>query len=299
MSARRGGLREALRGGRWVGDGAMGTQLFAFGMKPGESSAAWTLTHPEDVMSVHRAYVDAGADLVTTNTFSASVAALDLHGLADRCEEINRIGAQVAREAAGERAWVLGDIGPFGGFLEPVGDKDPTEFRREAERQVSGLFEGGVDAFLVETMADAAEVEIVVAACRAVAPTLPVLVTYTLVKGPDGAYRTIMGLDASSLVGQTLRLGVDAIGANCGSRLGLADYAALADEFCEAVPGTAVLLQPNAGAPVEVDGQVLYPASPEEFGQTALRCWEKGARIFGGCCGTSSSHIAAVRAVLG
>lgn len=293
---RRAGLREALAARCWTGDGAMGTQLFARGLKPGESSAMWVLERPEDVHAVHAAYADAGADFVTTNTFSASAAMLAMHGIADRCREINRVGAEIARAAAGDRAWVLGDIGPFGGFLEPIGEKDPAELRTESEIQVAGLAEGGVDAFLIETMADPAEVEIVVAVCRAVAPDRPVFATYSFVKGADGSFRTMMGTGLEELVRRTLDFGVDAVGANCGTGLSLSDCQSLSTQVCAAAPGSPVLLQPNAGAPTEVDGQVLYTAGPEEFGRTARTCWEAGVRVFGGCCGTTPAHIAAASA---
>ncbi|MFQ3668045.1 MAG: homocysteine S-methyltransferase family protein [Fimbriimonadaceae bacterium] len=296
MTARRPGLTAALAGGRLTGDGAMGTQLLARGLRPGESSALWTLARPDDVIAVHAAYVGAGADFVTTNTFSASIAMLEMHGFAERCREINRVGAELARSAAGDRAWVLGDIGPFGGFLEPIGEKDPEAFRREAEVQVAGLAEGGVDAFLIETMADPAEVEVLAAACRAVAPDRPVFATYSFVKGIDGSFRTLMGTGVADLVRRTVDFGVDAVGANCGTGLSLADCEALASEICGASSGAAVVVQPNAGAPIEVDGRFVYAAGPEEFGRTARTCWEAGVRVFGGCCGTTPDHIAAANA---
>ena len=276
----------------------MGTQLQALGLPAGASGEAWNAEEPERVRRVHRSYLDSGADLLITNTFGATRLALALHGLDPRrAVELNRLGARNAREVAGERAFVLGDMGPFGGLLAPVGDAEPEAVRAAFLEQARALLEGGADALLVETMSDPAELSLAVLAAREAGARL-VLATGTFQATPDG-FRTMMGTDVAGMVLAALEAGADVVGANCGTRLSLDDYLALVPELVAAARGKPVLVQPNAGSPeLRADGTVHYPTGHIEFAKAVPELLERGARIVGGCCGTGPAHIAAVAATL-
>jgi 5-methyltetrahydrofolate--homocysteine methyltransferase len=282
-----------------VCDGGMGTQLQALGLPPGASGEAWNVEEPGHVRRVHRSYLDSGADLLITNTFGGTPLALALHGLdPSRSAELNRAGARLARETAGERAFVLGDMGPFGGLLAPVGDAEPEAVSAAFLEQARALLEGGADALLVETMSDPAELALAVVAARK-AGARRVLATGTFQATPDG-YRTMMGTDVAGMVEAALDAGADVVGANCGTRLSLEDYLALLPELVAAARGKPVLVQPNAGSPeLAPDGSVHYPAGHAEFAAAVPKLLGAGARIVGGCCGTGPAHIAALAAAMG
>ncbi len=277
-------------------DGATGTQLQQLGLRPGESCERWVLDQPEKVRLGHRRYLDAGADLLTTNTFGGTALALAAHGLAERAAGINRAAARLAREVAGERAWVLGDIGPFGGILEPVGETAPDVAADAFRAQAAALLDGGADAILVETLSDPAEAALAIAAARAAGARL-VIATYAFQHTPSG-FRTMMGTDAPAAVRAALDAGADIVGANCGTQLSLDDYAALCAQLIAAASGAPVIVQPNAGSPERDGDQVIYRTTPESFATAAARCITIGARIVGGCCGTTPAHIAASAAVV-
>jgi 5-methyltetrahydrofolate--homocysteine methyltransferase len=281
-----------------VCDGGMGTQLQALGLPPGASGEVWNAEEPGNVRRVHLSYLDAGADLLITNTFGGTSLALLLHGLdPSRAAELNRAGARLAREVAGDRAFVLGDMGPFGGLLAPVGDAEPGAVTVAFLEQARALLEGGADALLVETMSDPAELALAVEAARK-AGARRVVATGTFQATPDG-YRTMMGTDVAGMVEAALDAGADVVGANCGTRLSLEDYLALVPQLVARARGKPVLVQPNAGSPeLQPDGSVRYPAGHAEFAAAVPRLLATGARIVGGCCGTGPAHIAAVATVM-
>ncbi len=173
-------------------DGAMGTQLIARGLHPGECGEQWNLTHPDGITDIHRQYLQAGCDLITTNTFGGTSSALTRHGLGNQVCAINLAGAELARTAAGNDHWVLGDIGPFGDFLEPMGDMTADALHAIFAEQAQALADGGVDAFIIETMSDPAEMEVAIHAAKSAAP-LPVISTYAFGHGPAGGFATMMG----------------------------------------------------------------------------------------------------------
>ena len=282
-----------------VCDGAMGTQLQALGLAPGQSGEAWNAEQPERVVRVHAAYVDAGADLIISNTFGGTSLALALHGLdPSRAAALNRAGAALARRAAGDRALVLGDVGPFGGMLAPLGNAEPAAVAAAFHVQVLALLEGGADAILVETMSDPAELALAVEAARA-AGAHRVLATGTYQATPDG-FRTMMGATPTEMVSAALEAGADVVGANCGTRLSLDDYLALVPELVAAARGRPVMVEPNAGSPeLGEGGAVRYPTEPPSFAAAVPRFLEAGARIVGGCCGTGPAHVAAIAAAVG
>ncbi len=281
-----------------VCDGAMGTQLLAHGIKSGECATLWNVDRPADVRAVHDAYCAAGCDLLTTNTFGGSSIALDRHGLAERAAELNEAAAKIAREAAGRRAWVLGDVGPFGDFLEPFGETTADALRESFRIQIQGLVTGGADAVLVETMSDPAEAVAGVEAAREVDANVPVVVTYAFQKAAPGVFKTMMGTSVEEAVSRAVGAGAGIVGANCGTSLDLEDYVELGKQLVASAGGTPVVVQPNAGAPRMVGEETVYDATPAQMAAAARDLLQAGVRIVGGCCGTTPAHVAAVAAAV-
>jgi 5-methyltetrahydrofolate--homocysteine methyltransferase len=275
-------------------DGAMGTQLLARGLTSGECGMLWNLQRPADVGGIHLAYRNAGCDLITTNSFGGSRFALERHGLAARGSELNRAAAQVARAAAGENGWVLGDVGPFGDFLEPIGDTTAADLRAAFQTQMAALIQGGADAILVETMSDPAEAVVGVEAAKACDAKIPVIVTYAFQKTAPGEFRTLMGTSVTAAIQRATAAGAEIVGANCGTALSLDDYVELAEQLIAAAGNAPVIVQPNAGSPRLENGQTVYDATPEQMAATAGKLLAAGVRIIGGCCGTTPAHLAAM-----
>jgi 5-methyltetrahydrofolate--homocysteine methyltransferase len=293
-------LLEELARRALVCDGAMGTQLLARGLGSGECGMLWNLNRPGDVGGVHLAYRNAGCDLVTTNSFGGSRFALERHGLDGRVAELNRAAAQVTCGAAGDKGWVLGDVGPFGDFLEPVGDVTADDLRAAFRDQIAALLAGGADAVLVETMSDPAEAIVGVEAARLCDDKIPVIVTYAFQKTAPGEFRTMMGTTAAEAVQQAVSAGADIVGTNCGTALTLDDYVELAKILVVAAGKIPVVVQPNAGSPHTENGKTIYDATPEEMAVTAQQLLAAGVRIIGGCCGTAPNHLSAMsRAIKG
>jgi 5-methyltetrahydrofolate--homocysteine methyltransferase len=274
-------------------DGAMGTQLIAAGLAPGDCGMLWCIEKPEAVAGVHRHYRDAGCDLITTNSFGGCVTNLERHSLVARADELNRAASQAARSAAGDNAWVLADIGPFGGFLEPLGEMTADELLKLFVQQAAALKAGGADAALIETMTDPGEVVVAIKAAKQAADW-PVIATYAFDRGDGKSYRTMMGTTVEQAMGEAIAAGADVVGANCGTAMDLADYARLAEQMVRAAGKTPVIIQPNAGAPQNVGGKDIYPATPAEMAALVPALLDAGVRIIGGCCGTSPGHLAAM-----
>jgi 5-methyltetrahydrofolate--homocysteine methyltransferase len=275
-------------------DGAMGTQLFDQGMKPGECGMAWNENRPDAILSVHRAYREAGCRLITTNSFGGTRSMLERHGHGAHVADWNRRAAGLAAEAAGPDAWVLGDVGPFGDFLEPMGDTTEDQLETIFREQITALVEGGADAILVETMSDPGELAAGVRAARAVCD-LPVVATYAFHK-QAGVFRTFMGTTVADAIAAAYEAGASIAGANCGTDLSLDDYFDLGLEIAAAAAGRPTILQPNAGAPRSIDGGIAYDATPAEMAALAGKLRAAGITIIGGCCGTSPAHLAAIAA---
>ncbi len=280
-----------------LGDGATGTQLQSMGLPPGTCGERWNLDHPDRVRELHRRYLDAGSDLLTTNSFGGTTLVLAGHGLEAQADEINLAAARLAREIADERAWVLGDIGPCGGLLEPLGETSPEVAAEAFRRQAAALLAGGADAILVETMSDPAEMELAVGAARAAGAAV-VAATYAFQRSAVG-YRTMMGTTVAEAVGRALDAGAAVVGANCGTELSLDDYEQLTRELAAAARGAPVIVQPNAGSPILRDGKISYAESAAEFAAAVPRLLAAGARIIGGCCGSTPEHLAAMRPRVG
>ncbi len=292
-------LRARIQEGLFVLDGAMGTQLFARGAEPGKCNDRLNVESPDMVTEIHRAYLDAGSDAILTNTFGANRYALARHGCADKVAEINKAGAEVARKAAGDARYVLGDIGPTGDFLEPLGTLRAEQVREAFAEQVRGLREGGVDGFLIETMTALDELALAIEAARSAGGGLPVLASLSFDKGGAG-FRTMMGVEVPTAVAKMIALGADAVGFNCGTAT-LDEYVELAKAYAAAAKSSGkkvqVFAEPNAGKPELVDGQAVYRVTPQEFAAACRRILDSGIHILGGCCGTGPEHIQAVAAL--
>jgi homocysteine S-methyltransferase len=292
-------LLDRLAAGPLLADGAMGTMLYAAGASLDESFDALNLTRPELVLGVHRAYLEAGADLLETNSFGANRFKLEGFGLADRVREINRKAVRLAREAreiSGRAALVAGSVGPIGRTLAPFGVVAPAAARAAFREQIEALLEGGVDLLALETIGSLDEMAEAVGAAREVCD-LPIIASMTFAE--DG--RTIGGSTPEEVAARLLAMEVAAIGANCsvGPQRLLPVAEALARRVADAGDAApAVSCMPNAGWPAHVAGRVIYPSSPEYFAGFACRAAEAGVRIIGGCCGTTPLHTAAMREAL-
>jgi 5-methyltetrahydrofolate--homocysteine methyltransferase len=276
-------------------DGGMGTLLQDRGLDDGGAGELWNLERPDDVRACHEAYAEAGARLLTTNTFGGSRPRLQMHGLEDRVHEVNRAAARIARSVAeAHGALVAGDLGPTGELLSPLGTMEPAEAQEIFAEQLRGLVDGGIDVVLIETMSDLGEVEAAVAAAREVAPELPVLATLSF----DTNLRTMMGTRPADAVAALAAAGVDAVGANCGR--GPEEMEVIARQLVEARPeGLLLLAQSNAGLPQVVGDHFEYDKSPADLAEHARALDALGIDLIGGCCGSTPEHIAAMRDAVG
>jgi 5-methyltetrahydrofolate--homocysteine methyltransferase len=279
-----------------VGDGAMGTELQRAGLPVGESGERWVLDHPDRLQAIHAAYIAAGSEAIITNSFGANRWVLERYGLADQVEAINRQAAVVARRAAGSSVAVLGDIGPFGGFLKPLGDVEPGELEEAFTLQARALLEGGADGIIVETMTAVEEVTLAVRAARAAGAPF-VIGSLAFDRLPNGAIRTMMGVSPEQAARAVVAAGGDAVGANCGTHLAPQDFVRVVAAF-RSVTDVPVMVQSNAGTPELVDGKPTYRLTPEQFAEELREVVAAGAGILGGCCGTTPAHIAALSSVL-
>lgn len=284
-------LLDACRSRILVCDGAMGTQLQRAGLAPGESGDAWTIHHPERVEAIHRAYVEAGADIVTTNSFGANRWVLGRYGLAERAGEINRTSVTVARRASRPGVFVLGDIGPFGGLLHPYGEVTAAEVRGAFAEQAASLLDAGADGIIVETMSAIEEAVAAVEAAREAGASLVVASMAFEQKGRGP--RTMMGVTPEGAARALAEAGADIVGANCGTGLAPEDVAGIARAM-RAASSRPVLVQPNAGQPVLEDGQAVYIMGPDAFAEAMAPALAEGVAVAGGCCGTTPAHIAAL-----
>jgi len=274
-----------------VCDGAMGTQLQARGLTAGAMPELWNAEHPEVLTAIHNDYLQAGARIVTSNTFGGNRARLAGAGLADRLAELNRKGVELARAAAGERAWVAGDVGPTGQLLEPYGELAVADAEAIYREQVTVLAEAGADFLLVETMNDIEEALCAVRMARA-HTALPVFCTFAF----NAKGRTMMGLRPGDAAQRAAEAGADAVGANCGE--GPDAVLAALTGMREAV-NLPLITQSNAGIPqVGAEEATVWDTTPEQLADHARAFVEAGARVVGGCCGTGPAHIAAIAAAL-
>jgi 5-methyltetrahydrofolate--homocysteine methyltransferase len=278
-----------------VGDGAMGTVLQDAGLNDGGAPELWNVDHAEVIEQILTEYADAGAQLLTTNTFGGTRARLQMHALEDRVIELNRAAAQIARRVADahEGVYVLGDIGPSGELLEPMGTLTPESAQELFAEQMRGLVEGGVDGFLIETMSDLGEVRAAIAAAREVAPELAVIATLSF----DTNLHTMMGVSPAQAVVELSEMGADVVGANCGR--GFEEMRTIAEQMVPARPeGVLLMLHSNAGLPELVGADFGYNGTPEGMAELPSDLKPLGLNVVGSCCGSTPTHTAAIRSVM-
>jgi 5-methyltetrahydrofolate--homocysteine methyltransferase len=272
-----------------VADGATGTMLQKAGLPVGTPPERWVLENPDPIRDLQRAYVEAGSDLIIACTFGANRARLARVGLADRIVEVNRRAVQIAREAAGGRAYVAADIGPTGELLiPPIGKLTYEQALEIFAEQAAALAQAGVDVLYVETMSDLNEMRAAVAGAQQAAPGIPIFATFSF----DHHGRTNMGLKPEQAAEALQALGVAAFGANCGATLEMTEGAVA--KMHEATPQAVLIAKPNAGKPHMVGREAVYNATPEDMAEYAKKFVALGARVVGGCCGSTPEHIAAI-----
>lgn len=288
-------LLEKLKDGKvLISDGAWGTLLYEQGLQPGECPELWNVTNKDAVLKVAKSYIDAGADMILTNSFGGSPIKLWHYGLEKRALELNEAAAAISREAAGEKHFVLGSIGPTGVILM-MGDVPEQKLYEGFCIQATGLLKGGVDAICVETMSALDEACLAVKAARTVTG-LEVVCTFTFERTQSGQYRTMMGVSPTDMVNAVKAAGASIIGANCGN--GFDQMIDIVKEIREADANIPVLVHANAGKPVVLEGKTVFPETPETMAGKVLDLVNSGANIIGGCCGTTPAHINALVNVL-
>jgi len=285
-------ISEILKSGKiLVSDGAWGTFLYQKGLKPGDSPERWCLTHFDEVKDIAKSYVDAGADMVQTNSFGGTSFNLEHFGLKEKTAEINEAAARASREAAGFDKWVIASCGPTGKMLAAE-DVTEQELYDAFKEQAAALEKGGADAICIETMSDIEEAVIAIKAAKE-NTKLEVICTFTFEKTVRGDYRTMMGVTPFNAAKACLEAGADIIGTNCGN--GIERMIDIVKEIKTAAPESFIIVQANAGLPVSTEGKVTFPDTPEDMAKHIPALIAAGANIIGGCCGTTPDHIKAIK----
>jgi 5-methyltetrahydrofolate--homocysteine methyltransferase len=274
-----------------VSDGAWGTMLQEMGLKAGDCPELWNANQSENVLKVAQAYVNAGADMIESNSFGGSRIKLTQYGLQDRTAELNRKAASISRQAAGENIHVLGSIGPTGKILM-MGDTTEEELYNGFAEQAIALVDGGADTIVIETMSDLDEATIAIRAARENTHA-EIICTMTFSKTVDGEYRTMMGVSPEEMVPSLVEAGADIIGANCGN--GMGNMIGLVAEIRAINQDIPILIHANAGMPAMQNGKTIYQETPDQTASYVKHLVKAGANIIGGCCGTTPEHIATIK----
>jgi 5-methyltetrahydrofolate--homocysteine methyltransferase len=286
-------LERLKRGDVIVGDGALGTMLMQRGLNQGEPPETFNLAKPHVLEEIASLYADAGAEIVSTNTFGASPLRLQQFSLEGEMETINRNAVEAVRRGVRGRAYVSGSVGPSA-QLKPLGDAEPQEVFSSFQSQFRALMAAGIDMICIETMMDIAEATLAVNAARALDPAIPIMATMTFGKTPQGFY-TFMGTSIKAAAAGLEKAGANIVGSNCGE--GMENMVLIAREFRKhaMVP---VAIQGNAGLPLAEGTALIYPETPQFVAAKASELLEMGVQIIGGCCGTTPDHIRAIRKVV-
>ena len=288
-------LQDEVRERTLLGDGAMGTQLMLAGLEQGNCGEAWNVAHPDRVLAIQRRYVEAGSDCLITNTFGGSRIMLNRHAHADDVVGINAASVRIAREAFGDRdGYVLGDIGPFGGLMEPYGDFTEAEVRDAFAEQAQALVDAGADAIIIETQTGLEELGIALTAAREAGAACVIGSMAYDVTLDGSTFRTMMGIDPERAAAFMEEHGADIVALNCGTGMDMerARQAVLRYQKATSLP---IMAQPNAGQPKLIEMKVIYDETPEQMVKGIVPLLETGVNIIGGCCGSSPGHIRAFR----
>ncbi|MGE4285599.1 MAG: homocysteine S-methyltransferase family protein [Phycisphaerae bacterium] len=277
-----------------VSDGAWGTMLQERGLLPGDCPDKMCIENPQVVYEVAKAYIDAGADMVETNSFGSTSIRLEHYNLSDKAAVINKAAAELSRRAAGEECWVIGSIGSCGKILM-MGDICEREMYDSFTEQAKALEEGGADAVCIETMTDIEEAVVAIKAAKE-NTTLEIICTFTYDPTVRGEYRTMMGISPEQGTMAAIAAGADIVGTNCGN--GFEKMIQIVRQIRGAAPETPILVHANAGMPTNINGVDNYPDSPEFMASLTGNLIEAGANIIGGCCGTTPEHIRQIKAVV-
>ncbi len=294
MSAPNPFLTRLDRGPALLADGAMGTSLNARGIGFDRCLDALNLTEPALIAEIHRGYIEAGAELVLTNTFGANRFRMARYGLAEQVGAVNRAGVELARRAilaSFKDVLLAGDVGPLGVRMVPFGRVRPEQARSAFRQQISALSAAGVDLLFLETFSDLFEIREALRAAHEVC-SLPIVACMSFTRDD----RTLLGNSPAEVAGALLEAGADVIGVNCSQ--GPAQLLRILEKMSAAAPQAVLAVKPNAGLPEQIEGRFMYPAAPNYFAEYALAFREAGARLIGGCCGTTCDHVAAMRTAL-
>lgn len=286
---------DAVKAGKiLISDGAWGTFLQRKGLKPGECPDLWSVEHFEEVSDIAKCYIASGADMVKTNSFGASSIKLEFYGLAERAYEINEAAARASRLAAGDRAWVIGSIGPTGKMLL-MGDVTEQQLYDSFKEQAAALEKGGADAVCIETMSDIEEACLAIKAARE-NTNIEVICTFTFDKTARGDYRTMMGVTPEKALTAIKEAGANIAGTNCGN--GIERMIEIVTRMRNEDKDIPLLVHANAGLPQRIDGREVFPDTPQDMAVLAPQLAKAGANIIGGCCGTTPEHIKFIKQAL-
>ena len=287
-------ITEAVKSRVLISDGAWGTFLQKKGLQPGECPELWCVDRPNDVFDIAKSYIDAGADMVESDSFGGTCYKLEHFGLADRAAEINEAAAQISRKAAGDDNWVIASIGPTGKMLV-IEETTPEEMYEAFKVQAVAFEKGGADAVCIETMSDAEEAAIAIKATKE-NTSLEIICTFTFDRTNTGEYRTMMGLSPITAMEAAIEAGADVVGANCGN--GIERMIEIVTEMRAQNKNIPILVHANAGLPQNIDGNDVFPETPEDMAKMVPDLVKAGANIIGGCCGTTPAHIKAMKEAL-
>lgn len=288
-------LLDAIRDRPLLGDGAMGTQLMIAGLEQGHSGEVWNLTHPERVLAIQRRYVDAGSECLLTNSFGGSRIMLGRHGHAGDVLAINAAAVAIARDAfAGRDGYVIGDIGPFGGLMEPYGDFTEAQVLDAFREQATALVDAGADAIIIETQTSLEELRLGLRAARDAGAACVIGSMAYDVTLDGSTFRTMMGVDPERAAAFMQEHGADIIALNCGTGMDMERARQAVLRYLQ-ITDRPIMAQPNAGQPKLVDMKVVYDETPAQMMSGVAPLLQAGASIIGGCCGSTPDHIRAFR----
>src|SRR6185503_12726277 len=288
-------LLDAIKELTLLGDGAMGTQLMIAGLEQGNSGELWNLTHPERVLAIQRRYAEAGSECLLTNTFGGSRIMLNRHGHAGDVSAVNAAAVAIARDAFGGRdGYVIGDIGPFGGLMEPYGEFTEAQVLEAFREQAKALVDAGADAIIIETQTSLEELRLGLMAARDAGASCVIGSMAYDVTLDGSTFRTMMGVDPERAAEFMYEQGADIVALNCGTGMNMA-RAREAIERYRRTTDLPVMAQPNAGLPKLVNMKVVYDETPDQMVTGVVPLLEAGVNILGACCGSTPDHIRAFR----